>query len=252
MVWASLLLLWAFVHPESALVLADRVLISDIGAFQKADGILWEWTEKGEPRPLARGLLDPKGMAPLKGGVVVTDVDRLRWVSLEDGSVQVFAGPRAFPQRPRFLNDVVSSPSGRVYVSDTQADRVYELDAEGTVLRSVKVPRPNGLWLQHDTLYVIAFTTPARLYRIVNMQKPVLLHEFRFAAGGDGLARLPGGDFVVSGYRSGTVVLWAPEREERVIAQDLTTPADLAVDTLHHRLIIPLLEAGRVVTRPLP
>ncbi len=249
---AGFFLLWAFVHPESALVLDNQVLISDIGAFQKADGVIWQWQEEKEPRVFARGLRDPKGMAALRDGVVVADVDRLQWVSLQEGTVRLFAGPRAFPEPPQFLNDVAATPDGRVYVSDTQAGRVYELDAEGKVLRWISVPHPNGLWVEGDTLYVITFTTPARLYRSVDMQDPQLLHEFRFVAGGDGLGRCKNGDFVVSGYRSGTIVLWAPEREERVIAEDLRTPADLGVDTLHRRLIVPLLEAGKVITRTLP
>ncbi len=249
--WLLMLFLW--IHPESALVLQDRVFVSDIGAFGKPDGQILEWQgEDQEPHPLARGLRDPKGMAPLGQGLVVADVDRLMWVSLQTGQVRPFALPRAFPHPPRFLNDVTSSPEGTVYVSDTRANRVYRLNARGEVERWVEVPSPNGLWLEGDTLYVVSFTSPARLYRIVNMGRPQLLHEFRFAMGGDGLARLTSGDFVVSGYLSGTLVLWAPSREERVIAEDLTSPADLAVDTLHHRLIVPLLEAGQVITRPLP
>ncbi len=247
--WLLTLFLW--VHPESALVLGERVLISEIGAFQKRDGQILEWHEQAPPTLVAQGLLDPKGMAPLGTGIVVADVDRLMWVSLETGEVRVFAPPKAFPQPPRFLNDVASTPQGRVYVSDTQRDRVYEINAQGKVLRSVEIPKPNGLWVEGDTLYVVSFTSPARLYRVVNMGAPQRLHEFRYVMGGDGLARLKNGDFVVSGYLSGTVVLWAPSRDERVIAQELTTPADLAVDTLHHRLVIPLLEAGQVITRPL-
>jgi glucose/arabinose dehydrogenase len=109
-------------NPESVAVgPGGKIYVSVIGEFDKdGDGSIVV-IENGMAKEFVGGLNDPKGIAIFAGRVMyVADKNRVLQVDLATGRATEIVKPEAFPNPPKFLNDVVVDPeSGTVYVSDS-------------------------------------------------------------------------------------------------------------------------------------
>ncbi len=246
----GLLFLLSLVHPESILPLGDhRAIVSSIGEFNQNDGTLVMVTDSSQ-KVVVTGLRDPKGLAAYQSWIFVTDVDRIWRVHRSTWKAEIYVGPKDFPEPPQFLNDITAAPDGTLYVSDTFREKIFQILPNKEIRILCDADRPNGVFFDKDTLYFVTFTKPAELYRVVHGQ-PEKLYTFKQVDGGDGLWKI-GKTFVVSGFQSGTVVLWSRDRGEQVLAGGLITPADLVFDAENHQIIVPLLQVGRLRVLPLP
>jgi len=244
----AFLVLFALVHPESVLPLPHgRLLVSDIGQFNQDDGRL-VIIQADTEQTVVEGLRDPKGLTRYGAWVFVTDVDRVWRIDTTSWKAEVYLSPSDFPEQPRFLNDVTAAPDGTLYLSDTFLEKIFRVSPEKDVTVLCDADRPNGVFVESDTLYFVTFTKPAVLYRVIQ-GKVEKLHEFAEADGGDGLWKV-GDQFVVSGFQSGTVVTWRPGKGEKLLSGGLLTPADLAWDETDNQLIVPLLQVGKLKYLP--
>ncbi|HEY0449277.1 hypothetical protein [Actinophytocola sp.] len=133
-------------------------------------------------------------VAPGPTGVAVYDLrtgERIRLVSLASD----VPGERA-------ANDLVLTPSGTAYVTDTQAGAVYRVTPAGEVSTVVSDPRlgpsigANGVvWHPDGYLVVVNYTTGA-LYRISRGELTEVWTPTPLV-GGDGMALRPDGTLVV-------------------------------------------------------
>jgi len=242
------LLAWTgFSHPESALETEDGVFVSDVGEFSMKDGVIWKISGNSK-EAVAKNLTDPKGLVVARGKIYVADVDRV-WRIEKSGAVSLIAGPNAFPEQPRFLNGMAADATGYLYVSDTFGGWVYRLSTLGKVEPIFKVEKPNGLAVASDgTIYTITFTNPGRIYAYKD-GKAELVFASEDIAGGDGLCLDEARGFLYAGgYNSGKIIrINLATAKPELVAEGLTTPADMHLSLSGSKLLVPLMEAGEVI-----
>lgn len=243
-----------FAQPEGVLYdpVRDRCLVSNVnGPLAGFVSVVDSDGRLVTPRAIEgdRGgvtLRDPHGLAILDGLLFVADVATVRMFFVADGTP---AGEIEIPSAT-FLHDVAADPvTGRVFVSDPGVLRA----ADGS-------DRPNG----GDAVYVIEKREARVLARGRELMSPRGLapdgaggvwvadgdgRVYRLDAGGalrdvargpgrslDGIAVL-GGRLFVSDRDTGTIWERSGDRWS-VVAHGLDKPADLALDTKRHRLLV--------------
>ncbi len=136
--------------PESAQEFNGKLYISNIGGLppDRKDGdgyiTLADLNGKILKDKLITGLNAPKGITFCRGKLFVADIDRVVVADPETGKVlRVINVPGA-----KFLNDTASY-KGKVYVSDTQTNTIYQVDADNcsvkVYVKSPKLQGPNGI-----------------------------------------------------------------------------------------------------------
>ncbi len=107
--------------------------ISKVSLDGKIDNLRW-----------TSGLNAPKGMGLHKGKLYVTDVYRLVVINTANGQAEKTYDAVG---KGAFLNDVTVANDGTVYVSDSQADKIYRLKDEKweVWMEGESLNKPNGL-----------------------------------------------------------------------------------------------------------
>ncbi len=243
MVNILLAFLFSFVHPESVLPVDGKIYVSDIGKFGTGDGAIL--TIEGDT--VAKFLLDPKGLAFYKGRIFVTDVNRI-WAIEKNGKKVEFVPRSAFKPEARFLNDIAIH-KGKIYVSDTYTNRVFEIDIKKQKPRKIfDIEKPNGICFDNKgTMYIITFSIPAKIFRYKDGKLEKVFEDPRFK-GGDGLVFYKK-KFYATFYISGQVVELKKTdnglKLTRIIKDGLKSPADLGVSK--DVLYVPLLNEGKIL-----
>ena len=151
-----------FQAPESVLFDAERnvLYVSNVaGAPNEKDGagFISKVTPDGtmQEAEWVSGLDAPKGLVQSGNTLYVTDIDRLVAIDVDSGEI---SGEWA-ADGAQFLNDPAVDDSGRVFVSDMLADRIYVLenDALSVFAEGADLQHPNGLHIEGDTLTVAAW-----------------------------------------------------------------------------------------------
>lgn len=96
--------------------------------------------------------MEPWGIAPWKGGLLVSDSGNgcLRWLDLEEGKVYTAIDGLSLP------TGLAAGEDGCVYIAETGRDRILRLDADGSyeAFLSAGLSEPTGLAWADGTLYV--------------------------------------------------------------------------------------------------
>jgi hypothetical protein len=101
----------------------------------------------------ATGLNAPKGLRSAGGTLWVADIDEVVAIEISSGRIT----SRVKIEGAQFLNDLATAPDGTVYVSDSQAFRVYSVkDGKATVFVEGEdaVETPNGVLVDGNRLIV--------------------------------------------------------------------------------------------------
>ena len=260
------------VHPESAFTTRDgRVFISEIGKIgKKGDGRILEVFTNGKKKVIASGLNDPKGLLAEGNTIYVTDVDEIKKVSF-DGEVSPWIGPKDFPRKISFLNDLTIDRNTIIYVSDSgkvvngerRGGAVYRISSTGKVSLLVdsandpNIQAPNGLLaFQRGFLMVADFTTGVlSRIRLRNFSVEKMAEGF---GGGDGLA-FSGTKLYISDWKGGriwSIDLTAPGQDPKIFNKGFTNPADIDVTSDGKFLVVPEMmkasaDGGRVNFLPI-
>jgi DNA-binding beta-propeller fold protein YncE len=144
-----------FKTPESVLYneQTNQIYVSNInGKPTEKDGngfiSLLDTTGKILSLRWVTGLDAPKGMAVSNDTLYVTDIDKVRLISLREakiiGTIDVDGAG--------FLNDIVIVENGTAYISDTQENKIFSLinGKVGTWLENKLLETPNGMALFND------------------------------------------------------------------------------------------------------
>lgn len=243
-------------RPESAATaFGGRTFVSVIGEFnQDGDGAVMEVRE-GKATAFVKNLNDPKGLAAHGDSLYVADKTEI-WQIAADGQMRLLAPASAFPQKPRFLNDLAIDPeSGTLYASDSgnlqgQHGAVYRVTPQGrveVVLDQQAFPAlhtPNGLALDGAShLLVLDFGTGV-LVRVKLSTRAVEKVADGFG-GGDGLAWDKFGRLFITDHPGGK--LWCiprPGLAPVLVKKGLNSPADLTLDASGEFVLIPGMQAG--------
>jgi hypothetical protein len=256
-----------FQTPESILVDSknDQYLVSNINGNPSAkdnNGFISRVAPNGkilELKWLEGGingvrLSAPKGMALVGTWLYVTDIDAVQvfdTTSKRQIASLDFAGST-------FLNDAASDVLGNVYVSDSGLKpdfspsgtaAVYKIDRQNKVTVLAKgenLALPNGLDVIGNTVYVAPFGSN-EVYTLRNGTQT-------------SVAKLPGssldgiewfaGAWYVSSWETSSVYK-IQNGKVSVMAQNIPSPADIAIDTKRKHLLIPVFNENRLVFLPL-
>ncbi len=201
----------------------------------------------------------PKGMAVAGNTLWVADVAAVRKFDRHTGAPQ---GSIALPGATT-INDVATDGTN-VWVSDTGVipnagetftatgtDSVWKItnDQASKIASGQDLEEPNGLAVADGKLWVVTFGGN-HLYRLEGNARTSSTNLPREQL--DGLVALPGGDFLVSGWKGMAIYRGKPGGEFTPILQSIATPADIGYDTKRHLLLVPSTSANRVTLHALP
>jgi hypothetical protein len=250
-----------FKTPESILVDSknDQYLVSNIkdnnGFISRVapDGKILElkWLEGGTN---GVRLSAPKGMVLVGTSLYVTDIDTVQvFDTISKRQIASLALANS-----TFLNDAASDVLGNVYISDSGLKpdfspsgtaAVYKIDRQNKVAVLAKgenLALPNGLGVVGNTVYVAPFGSN-EVYTLQNGKQT----SFAKLPGGslDGIERFAGA-WYVSSWESSSIYK-IQNGKVSVVAQNLPSPADIAIDTKRTHLLIPVFNENRLVFLPL-
>ncbi len=201
----------------------------------------------------------PKGMAIANNTLYVADLDSMRMFDAVSGAVK---GTIAI-SGSSFLNDVVASADGTIFVSDmgvnqdfssTGTAAIYQIDAAGNVTIATKLAdgNPNGLAVTADgKLLVCRYDTAVEIFELA---ADGTLQPYRKASASqhDGLVALADQSLLVSVWQTKNVYRLAADGSESIVYYGTTgTPADINFDYQRGVLLMPMIVTSQVILWPL-
>lgn len=204
----------------------------------------------------AVGLDGPKGMARYDGTLYVADIDRLVAVDIATGEV---SGSWA-ADGAQFLNDVAIDDSGRVFVSDMLANRIYVLedDAVSVFVEGPELLHPNGLDFDDGKITISGwgekikddFTThtPGRL-AVVDLETKAVSEVGSGAPIGnlDGLESDGAGGWLATDWMAGALFRISTDGEGTQALDLNQGSANLAFLPSENVVVIPMMMDGKIV-----
>ena len=206
----------------------------------------------------------PKGMAIHGDTLWICDIDVMRAINRKTG---VYIGTLDLePMGALLLNDVVFGGDGAMYITDTGilmtdkgviyrgADKIFRV-ANGkaqVISRGAGLMRPNGItWDKESNRLVVVTFDPfhSEMYSLSPGGERRLLGKGNGKF--DGVEAVGGGKFMVASWNDSSVRLLG-NGENRRIANNVLSPADIGFDTRRNRLAIPLGPANQMQLWQLP
>ena len=203
----------------------------------------------------------PKGLAIRGDTLFVADIDVVRLFDRRTGdAVGTWSVPGATS-----LNDVAIGREGKLYVTDSGlrvgrleptsgTDAVVQFDDAGTPERLVSgaaLGGPNGIAVDNEGRIVIV-TYASGQVRLVNAESGQISGLPAPQAGAlDGIALALDGSYLISSWDGSAVYRMGPGGQYSVEVSDVDAPADISVDRVRRRLLIPLFRENRLEIRPL-
>jgi DNA-binding beta-propeller fold protein YncE len=197
----------------------------------------------------SKGFDAPKGMAIYDKKLYVSDISTLRVVDLKSGKIV-----HNYPlQEAEFLNDVVATKNGIVYVSDFSATNqaIYKLQNKKLTkwLNSEELfgERPNGLWIQNDKL--IIGTKEGNIYEVNQKTKEITTFKENVGTNGiDGILSFDDGRYITSDW-AGKVFVSSKSETTQIIdgTANKVNAADIWYDKTTKKLYIPTFFDNRIL-----
>ncbi len=197
----------------------------------------------------SKGFDAPKGMAIYDKKLYVSDISTLRVVDLKSGKIV-----QNYPlQEAEFLNDVVATKNGIVYVSDYSATNqaIYKLQNKKLTkwLNSEELfgERPNGLWIQNDKL--IVGTKEGNIYEVNQKTKEITTFKENVGTNGiDGILSFDEGRYITSDW-AGKVFVSSKSETTQIIdgTANKVNAADIWYDKATKKLYIPTFFDNRIL-----
>lgn len=155
---------------------------------------------------------------------------------------------------PGFLNDIASSPTGALYVTDTPRNRVYRIVNRVVTIavEDTALGMPNGIaWDQWNARYIIVPYDGRHALSAWSEGNP--LTPFAADSGGkfDGIEVLGPNELLVASQADTSLHVFLSGQGHAVIRTS-GRPADLAVDTKRMRAAVPFIALNRVEIWQLP
>lgn len=136
------------------------------------------------------GLNAPKGLGKIGNLLYVADLDEVVIVNIAEGNVV----QKIKVEGSSFLNDITIAQNGDIYVSDSNAAKVF-LIKNNVASEYFKTPqRPNGLLSVKDGLLILDSGVLYKLDKSKNLQK--LAEGFEKST--DGIEQVKPGEYIVS------------------------------------------------------
>lgn len=231
--------------PESVLPVGDILYVSLI------DGAPWEADGKGGVAKVDRngkvidakwvtGLNAPKGMALVGNKLYVADITEVIVIHTATGNIE----QKIAIEGAENLNDVSADKKGTVYVSDSKAGNVHQINNNKPTLYLSGLNKVNGVRSVDNDLYLL---TAKDVYKVGKDKKlkTVGIQEL----GGDGIEPVGNGDFVTSTWAGVLYYLNKDGRLETLMdtREQKRNVADIGYDAKERIIYVPTFFANTVV-----
>lgn len=262
-----------FATPESVRhePVSDVYLVSNINGVpteKDGNGFISRLSPDGEVLELkwidgeADGVVlnAPKGMAIQEGVLYVADIDCVRMFDLTSGAA---AGEVCIPDAT-FLNDIAADDQGTVFVTDSGlrmgseglepsgTDAVYRLSGDGrmaAIARGDWLGRPNGVAVGSRGIFVGTFGSgEVHQLAVDGSHEPVMPASERQI---DGVEFTDAGGFMFSSWGDGAVYEVTAGGNVTRLVEGLDAPADIGLDRVRNRVLVPLFNENRVLIQDL-
>lgn len=195
----------------------------------------------------------PKGMAIVDGLLYVVDIDMLRGFDKNTGksavTVPLNNNGSHGPHPTVALIDVAYDGKGILYLSDTEADTVYRVEiakqhAVTVLTKDAALAGPSGLaWNAKSGKLVAVSWNKGKIFEITTdgAIRELVSNSF-FSSRFHNLSGVDfdeWGSMYVSDFSAGKVWRIRPDMKFEVIAEYLSTPADIGVDRKGHLILVP-------------
>ena len=193
----------------------------------------------------------PKGMALVSQTLYVTDLDQLRGYDKATGRPLLNVSLASYQRngQPVALVDVAHDGQGGLYLSDTDANTIYRVDtgkqhAVSIFVHEPSLAGPRGLAVHPKTGHLIVVSwLKGKIFDVTPEGKITELvsngffsHRFNNL---DGVDFDGYGNMYVADFTGGKVWRMRPDRKFDVIAEFLSSPADIGVDRRNHLILVP-------------
>lgn len=202
------------------------------------------------------GLNAPKGMSIHDNTLYVADIDELLVIDIPTASIT----HRFSTNDNSFLNDVVTSPDGIVYVSDTATNRIYHLtDKHFEIwLEDKRLENPNGLYIDNEHIVVSSWgqmvdsnwntKIPGHILLISQQSKQITDFANNTPIGNlDGLVKLDSQSFLVTDWMNGKLMQVSTNGEIKTILELGQGSADMLYIRNKKLLLIPQMLKNKLL-----
>ena len=234
--------------PESVLYEAkEKILyvsnIDGVPTEKDGKGFISKLDLKGKPIQLewVKGLNAPKGMGIYKNKLYVADLTEVVVIDLKTAAIL----EKIPVDGSIFLNDITIDSKGVVYVSDSRAGNVHQIENSkvNSVLRNIK--SPNGLLVDGKQLLVL--NNGALSWLLPNDQLALLVDGMDPST--DGIEKVKENEFIVSSW-AGAIYYLNTNGSKQVLLDgraDKKNTADIGYDAKNRILYVPTFYGNKLV-----
>ncbi len=202
----------------------------------------------------------PKGLGLHGDTLIVADIDVVRLFDRKTGApIGEWTVDGA-----TFLNDVAVAADGTVYVSDSgvrfgesgpedtgsAAIHVFSPGGSHGTLDAGDVSRINGIAERDGRVYGVGSFGSGAVFSVMGGSRTDLPPLPGMDL--DGVIVMDDGNLLISAGDTDTVYLLRPNGSASVVARNVESPADIGIDRVRNRLLIPGLTTDQVLLAPLP
>lgn len=236
--------------PESVFYDEERdvIYVSNIstGPWEKnEDGFMSRLYADGNIKDLkwVTGMNSPKGIGMVDSNIYVADIDKVYKIDAETGEVV-----KIIPfENEDGLNDITTSPDGKVYASSSSNSIVYEIvDDEPTIIMKGGDERYNGLFYEKDRLLVLTSKGSQLLSFDFNTAKVDTL--FNDMGQGDGVEAVGDGTYITTSWKGEVFYIDADKQVSSLMkTEGKMNTADLDIIQDKKIVLIPTFFDNRVL-----
>lgn len=185
----------------------------------------------------------PKGLGIFNGKLYVADIDRIHEIDIASVKViQTYAVPDA-----KFLNDITTDASGKVFASDSRSGDIFILQ-NGKVSKWLSaISGPNGLLAQGNNLLMLSWDTKT-MNSIDTASKQVVMKADSIE-NPDGIEAVGDGAYLVSSWNGMVRYVDASGKSQVILdtRADSLSAADIAYIPEKKLLLVPTFFKNRVM-----
>jgi hypothetical protein len=191
------------------------------------------------------GLNAPKGMGLVKNNLYVADITAVVVIDIVTGKIVTTHEIEG----AKFLNDVTTDEKGNVYISDSGAGKIYQMQNNGKpqlFFESADLKRVNGLLSLKDGLYVADAGTGVN-YKLTADKK---LNKFgETSQGADGIVMIGKEGYIVSCWGGEVFFVDTTGKSQKMLdtKEQKLNSADIAYDSKTKTVFVPTFFGNSVM-----
>jgi len=221
-----------------------NLLISNVG-----NGKILSMDDKGRLKLfIGKGIKNPRGMKVLAPYLFVADKTQLHVIDLQEKKIS-----QSIPvEGAKMLNDVESDRYGKLYVTDTEADRIFIVNPGTRQVQSISSPllkSPNGLVYDRprNQMLIVCFSKGSPILALDLGTNDLSVFKETLYDNLDGIAIDDLGRIYISSWGENAIYM-IPQEQNRFIQwkSAVNSPADIYYHQPTNELLVPLFEQNRI------